>query len=807
MKKTISIILFIISVYSLPVFSQGPPLKDKNLEMYWYYRHRLKNMFMKIGPNSGESLPAASRSWQAFGNNFVINDDQLPNALMKWGDTTFDLGHYLGVLATEYRLLTDNGQLAAAEKTKTELFYALGALSRLDFLGDCTDPYYFPCSNNGYFIRDDVYKVLDSDETGNPTLSNLILPPGYSPTGGFVWQNSRDLVGQPLLENHFNQAKKLELFDMPPVYKVGSSDYSDTNGRNKEMSQDQVYHLLLGLTLVHVLMDSGTLSLQDLAGNPITNDFRAQAMTLTMDIAQHCSQDWTAIKTPVQSAVLRGWDMTFFAHGYSKVLEKKFGAFSYNADNLSIFWNSINPNSGLGTGIPSQILSINVDNRHMAATLGALSNGWGNDTESTIIILGGSDGWNPFYIALNQLLYSGGNSSSIWFLNSDTAYENLFDSAPCHGPKLLVHNQDTELHFSFKCWELDLYSQGAYEIEQIKNHLYQPGIELTAQQEQEILTKAYELCDQVNTSVFDEINTQIHVTIPNPLYHVYPYEHHPGWHSTSKFIKTWEKQLNGDPLNEGYFNGLDYMLVHNLYYLTSNHALPNYEDIEDRHYSNSLYSFINSDPSTLDERNIIGISTLTADNKIFPSSSIPATAGNPKQIHYKANDWITLEPGFEVTPELNDDIFTANIVSQFECDDYGYHRIAQSDDGTKELIQKGYYKNHKYIIPDKKEATTTVDIKEPELSEEKISTRSDFSVAPNPSQGTFTFSANNLDPNSEHQLIITDVLGQIIISKNYASSTMISDNSFLESNLAKGTYFLILKTDESILFTEKVIIQ
>lgn len=33
----------------------------RNLEKYWWYRYRLVNDFMKVGPNCGESIPADYR--------------------------------------------------------------------------------------------------------------------------------------------------------------------------------------------------------------------------------------------------------------------------------------------------------------------------------------------------------------------------------------------------------------------------------------------------------------------------------------------------------------------------------------------------------------------------------------------------------------------------------------------------------------------------------------------------------------------------------------------------------------------------
>jgi hypothetical protein len=57
-----SFILFLLSC--LQVFGQTAPRLNGNyynLEKYWFYRCRLINDFMKIGPNCGEGMPFGER--------------------------------------------------------------------------------------------------------------------------------------------------------------------------------------------------------------------------------------------------------------------------------------------------------------------------------------------------------------------------------------------------------------------------------------------------------------------------------------------------------------------------------------------------------------------------------------------------------------------------------------------------------------------------------------------------------------------------------------------------------------------------
>lgn len=739
MKNKILIVFLLFFTMGEYGIAQGPaPLKEKNLEMYWFYRHRLKHMFMKIGPNQGESLPAAQRNYWLWGNE----EDQ---KYIKWGDSTIDFGFYLGVLATEYRLLLNNGELEALEKTKTELYYALKTVARLDEVAECLSPYDTPsypnvvgCGNlNGYFIRDDVPSEVDNTPWPNLYWNG---PDLFEDDQGFVQQNL----------SHFNNQKKQTLFEMPDDVEYALSDYSDTELRAKEMSQDQLIPLIMGLVLVHQLTEDHDVSsstVLDLDGNIIDNDLDfIQFKTFARDQVDRM-MDWARnnagindlgwhIKNPALVDVWRGPNFGAYAWGMNRATDKLLGF-----DKVCTYI----PYGVMFQSYPDQASIMTQDNRFMALITGALSDAWTDwfgivDTsEESIYVLAQKEKWYTFYVYLNRLLYPNNISESFpiiddpyySFSSSSEEYgsfQDIFNSAPCKGPK----------------------SEGEGSVS--------------------------------------------------------------GWKSSNRFIKSKEKQLGGG-VHKGYQSGLDYMIIHNLFYLVNELPLPYYEDIEDRHYSDAIYSFIvnGSYPSNIDERNIVGISTLTADNKIFPASLIPITSNIAKQVHYKANDYVKLEPGFSVTPEIAEDLFTANVVSEFECDNGGYHRLANTEEGMTELIKTGQYKKHKYIkeiannIPALNIDETDIDIVEEENTAYTIG-GNDIRVFPNPNNGRFFFEARNLDLNTKYEMLVTDVLGRIILYKQYSNVDFVQEENVVEIELGKGTYFLIFKGGET-LYTEKVIIQ
>lgn len=157
------ILLLIVLASSFVKVKAQVPSYYNNLEKYWYYRYRLVNDFMKIGDNAGESIPAIARQI----GSYCTTSNCYKDGGLTWGaDATVRLGTYMQVLATEYYQLQLNGK--NTDRTKYELEKAVNAILRLDKNAEhyCTDidNSYPPNhgndggnnTHNGFFIRDDV---------------------------------------------------------------------------------------------------------------------------------------------------------------------------------------------------------------------------------------------------------------------------------------------------------------------------------------------------------------------------------------------------------------------------------------------------------------------------------------------------------------------------------------------------------------------------------------------------------------------------------------------------------------------------
>jgi len=168
---------------------------------YRNYRTILDRSFMSVGRGPGRTLAADTRT----------------DVELHFGDATLFLGWFIGVLATEYHLLATGLMTApglSPRRSLREIGFALCALERLKrtaatVFGQPPSP--VPPEARGFFIRDDVDRGLLS---------------------------------------HFPGVVELE------------SDYLHVNPYFKEESQDQLIHLLLGLSLVRKFVPPRTFEMR-----------------------------------------------------------------------------------------------------------------------------------------------------------------------------------------------------------------------------------------------------------------------------------------------------------------------------------------------------------------------------------------------------------------------------------------------------------------------------------------------------------------------------------------------------------------
>lgn len=209
---------------------------ENNLHKYWKFRDRLRQDFVRIGSEKGQSIPAGARSIGFAYSGAPSTSEGLSPSRIYYTDATIYLGHYITVLATEYKLLNDASQ--PVESTLNELYFALAALNRLDKIAE---NYHLGVEHimsdsdlDGMMLRDDVplnFHVNnysdDYSETFERNADIIRVHSDYNPLE--VWGTTNTLAG-------YNY---------------------DFTARNIS-SQDQYYALFIALRSVHDLVGNIT---------------------------------------------------------------------------------------------------------------------------------------------------------------------------------------------------------------------------------------------------------------------------------------------------------------------------------------------------------------------------------------------------------------------------------------------------------------------------------------------------------------------------------------------------------------------
>ena len=147
-----------------------------NEAKYWVWRDRLVNDFM---------VPNYTGDMAHDGRGIVFNERGLYNWYVYLfggfdiSDEGFELGKYLIVLATEWRLLYNSG--LPTKQTEAEIYWALKTIDRLDFNAEHHWWYFWSKGQNdwgglidGFMIRDDVFTNFLWYNPTYPTPENNI---------------------------------------------------------------------------------------------------------------------------------------------------------------------------------------------------------------------------------------------------------------------------------------------------------------------------------------------------------------------------------------------------------------------------------------------------------------------------------------------------------------------------------------------------------------------------------------------------------------------------------------------------------
>lgn len=643
-----------------------------NQQKYWYMRQRLVDKYVSIGPGHGQSIPlsiihiGATEAWNPTSN--------LVRKLEISGDATTDLGWYIGILATEIKLLRDANEDFSS--TKMELYYALNAFDRLDGYAEMLYDYA------------DINQWTDcSDETCNlpgiPEAQWDYVNHTWLPRSGSIW-NSTYLNGWflrsdggPELINDFPDIDIISAgisrpWDLSQTTDCNYGHYVDYNPSisysNRGYypynipSQDQIFHLLMGLMLT-----------SEFAGDATYNGvvLKDKAKQIGMRILDHYSfglATQTLFLSPINNTLPcnGGGDSWAFEGSLSKMRDYFHFGTKSDVNNQVYAWGTITvdpdqcidlPNTGLDD-IGYQV------NRSLYAIITAISN---STPHCDMCKYSTRDGfkWGLYYL-LRRAIYP----HTPVYSCCDYGLAELvidIDACPCRGPHEddYVFNEENGTYYfevddqlEFKCIAQDCIDNGWGYPE------YQ--------------------------------GTQA----------VKPYL----WNNPQRFLKHCNSKQTGE------FAGLDYMLLYNLGNIVFGTSLVagNYTNT-DTYTNMNHYYFTNSGPlnAGLTYRPV-GFVDIKTD-VIIPSST---------SVYSKASHFIELNPGFN---SQSGSIFEAKIGNVWTCDsEFQSYKNVEINPFVPQQVREINFDRSGPIITKNAEPTNGND---------SIMFYEDFQIYPNPTTG------------------------------------------------------------------------
>ena len=680
-KKILSFTFIVIIIVCInnKVYSQ---VYNDNLKKYWFYRNNLKYFVVNGNPSiKGMNLVAGIRNKGGYEK-------------IDYGQPMTYFGYYLGVLATEWYLLNQNGQYS--DNTLTELNNALDSYIRLD---ECEDKEPWNLSTakyDGFFMREDV---------------------PYD----FVFHYGDNLNKGLTAGNVFNSSG-----DMGYVSQVLSYDTEPYDPNSNIMSQDEAIGLLMGLALV-----SKFLPFDSYAATTARTIASKVVLYIRNDDESHGPNHWRIYK-PDGVQVTDDWGGVCWQYAYGFAKAAQF----ITTQPLTIFYDDDGDGYEKGKGYRTfwdyQQFSAGGGNAHahMVATLAAIGNSWTfsgiNSTGNGLWSVTEQYEWHPFYLLLWKVLHSENNDNFLY-----PALSQLI-GAPCKTPYL--YDKDNK-------------------------------------------TSSY------------------------------------GWASSAKYWHTLEEQhgnSDGQMAFLGLYNGLDYMLLYNMYHIAMTEleetpiGFPSYINYMDREVTGNIPNtvIINEPPAaliifTVSNAEYNAFDKITSDMYITNEDQfdIPQTPGH---VVFKAGTEIDLKPGFTVENGATFD----GIIQSFTCSS-----LNKSMDTTNNLYDfvinqydsifaPYYYTPYSESYVAEAEMLKNSKIEPPKKDTVKFNNYDIFSIAayPNPFNNTTTIEYN-IPYSSDVNISIFDIYG-IKIMQPVSSKLEKGEYSNVVnmSNVSKGIYYCKLSS-------------
>ncbi|MEE9348955.1 MAG: hypothetical protein V3U80_02815 [Flavobacteriaceae bacterium] len=396
-------------LFSYVGYSQQTDVEN-NILKYWNYRDRLVKNFIVVGPESGQSLPFGTRSERG-------------KVKLSQGEGPIMLGHYIGVLATEYKLLHQNKE--DTSQTLKELYYALYAFNRLDLVAETVNGYNKKPKLDGFFVREDYPSNFVEI---NPSINENAIDKKSFITGSGKALKVKCTTHKGDKFCGVRNDDNCKTTENPQGYAVKYN--------HRPMSLDQILGVLLGVSLVNTMVDENAVYLdKQFQDNEISIKKEAQNIAGRM-ISYAKKYHWTPKEPDGDYIGDCGFNKSkpnFFKNNVTMLVFSRF--FSKIGKNINGKRYSYIPFIDIFDGVGS-IQGDNLKgafyNRRMYIEMMTLSNKDNNlflSTAKRVKKASLKYNWEPFYYSLGILLHTWKEDVGI-----KTQTLQLLNAAPFDGP-------------------------------------------------------------------------------------------------------------------------------------------------------------------------------------------------------------------------------------------------------------------------------------------------------------------------------------------------------------------------------------
>lgn len=597
-----------------------------NLIKYWKFRHAFVEDFVKIGPGPGESLPAGARSPGTCVDN-VSEWRAGQYGTLQWGDGMIRHGHYLSLLATEYQLKRRSG--LDLKGIKSELYYALEAINRLDLAAEPSlngiyfQEDFYSEQLNGFYLREDIPAEFWRNWEDTPLHAGCVNSANYEnnnvglvndPSQGMICRQRTSYQNVPSLDQLSSVMVGLYM-----VCVLVENEFVQPDAKRRGFylldEASAIFDRIIGYSAAR------NWQIIDVNGWPVGNgggDLLLAAPPL-LEMANRVSQGVTSFPLRATRRLQHTGTVQYCLTGYG--VESAKGNRQEACNSIDFFdlfqvkaWRGLQGAAYPGTA----------NNQDESVFMNWQRGGWGRLKATTF------DGiWKRYLVnkypgLYCDLLEDGSFQSLPWPLNRI----DFGQDAIAHYNNTIVFN----LGVISGWWDSHDVAEWAFitrnrELELINAILHGNEPAGTQEDYRELLNsmpveggyrlKGSNCCPNIDEAWQSQEN---------------------GWGTEYRWINPDAE--NGSGVGDGIFSGLDYMVLHNLYYLLFSDRLPPFEETTDYPFADRVRMEAKENDDKGRREAIADLNRKLAHLPVSPESALA-------KLNHLVADTVRIGPGFQ----------------------------------------------------------------------------------------------------------------------------------------------------------------